>query len=126
MYVESRLNDIANYLKPYQAVRLFRSRAPACAKQVAALPWLRPKAPPSVALRAAVELGELLAVVLPLTPASGRTGLVAGRAVALGLCKFVHVDELLLGAADDLLPLDRLDVAQVVVVHDAHAALEDV
>ena len=93
---------------------------------MAAVPGLGPEAPPPVALRAAVDLGELLAVVLSLAPASACAVLVAGGAVALGLLEAVDVEVLGVGAGDDLLPLDALDVAQVVVVHDADAAGEDV
>ena len=93
---------------------------------MATLSRLGPEAPPAVALRAAVELGELLAVVRALAPAAGGAGLVAGHAAALGLLELVDVDEAVAGTGDDLVPLDGLDVAQVVVVHDAHAPLEDV
>lgn len=79
-----------------------------------------------MALRAAVELGELLAVVGTLAPAAGGAGLVAGDAAALGLLEHVDVKVPVTGAGDDLFPLDSLDVAQVVVVHDAHAPLQDV
>ena len=109
-----------------QAVGLLGAGAAAGAEEVAALARLRAEAAAAVALRAAVELGELLAVVGALAPAAGRAGLVARHAVPLGLGELVHVDELLPGAGDDLLPLDGLDVAQVVVVHDADASLEDV
>ena len=47
-------------------------------------------------------------------------------AVSLRLGEVVHVDVLRPRASDDLLPFDRLDVTQVVVVQDAHAALEDI
>ena len=47
-------------------------------------------------------------------------------AVSLRLGEVVHVDILRPWASDDLLPFDRLDVTQVVVVQDAHAALEDI
>ena len=50
----------------------------------------------------------------------------ARGAVSLRLGEVVHVDVLRPRASDDLLPFDRLDVAQVVVVQDAHAALEDI
>ena len=50
----------------------------------------------------------------------------ARRAVPLGLREVVDVDVLAAGARDDLLPLDGLDVAEVVVVEDAHTALQDV
>ena len=61
-----------------------------------------------------------------LAPAAGGAGLVAGDAAALGLGELVDVDEAVARPGDDLAPLDGLDVAQVVVVHDPHAPLEDV
>ncbi len=73
---------------------------------MAALPRLRPEAPALVTLRAAVDLGELLAVLRALAPAAAGAGLVAGRAVALGLVEVVVVDVLGIGACDDLLPVD--------------------
>lgn len=112
--------------KSYQAVRLGGPGAAAGAVLVAALPGPGAEAPSAAALRAAVDLGELLAVAGALAPAAGGAGLVAGGAVPLGLGELVHVVVLGAAAGDDLLPLDGLDVAQVVVVHDAHAALEDV
>ena len=50
----------------------------------------------------------------------------AGDAAALWLLELVDVDEAVAGAGDDLVPLDSLDVAQVVVVHYPHASLKDV
>ena len=105
---------------------LLGTRASPGAKEMAALSGLAPEAPAAVALRAAVELGELLAVVGALAPAAGGAGLVAGDAAALGLLELVDVEVPVAGAGDDLFPLDGLDVAQVVVVHDAHAPLQDV
>ena len=50
----------------------------------------------------------------------------AGGAVSLGFVELVVVDVLGVGAGDDLLPLDGLDVAQVVVVQNADASLQDI
>ena len=50
----------------------------------------------------------------------------AGCAVSLRLREVVDEDVLGGGARDDLLPLDGLDVAQVVVVQHADRALEDI
>ena len=109
---------------PYQAVGLFGPRAPPGTEEMATLPWPGSEAPATVALSRAVDLAELLAVVGPLAPAPVLTRLVAGCAVPLRFREVVHVDVLRPGPRDDLLPLDRLDVAEVVVVQDAHAALE--
>ena len=48
--------------------------------------------------------------------------------VPLSLLEVVGVDVLALGGRprDDLVPLDRLDVAQVVVVQDANTSLQNV
>ena len=54
-------------------------------------------------------------------------GLVARAAVPLGLLEVVDVDVSALGRVrDDLVPVDGLDVAEVVVVENAHAALQDI
>ena len=111
---------------PYQAVRLFGPGAPPRAEEMATLPWSGSKAPAAVALGRAVDLAELLAVVGSLPPATVLARLVAGRAVPLRLREVVHVDVLRPRPRDDLLPLDGLDVAEVVVVQDSHAALEDI
>ena len=51
----------------------------------------------------------------------------AGAALSLGLLKVVDINVSALGrVGDDLVPVDRLDVAEVVVVQDSHAALQDV
>ena len=93
---------------------------------MAALPGLRSETPSTVALSGTVGLGELLTVGGAFSPAAGLAGLVTRGAVSLRLGEVVHVDVLRPRASDDLLPFDRLDVTQVVVVQDAHAALEDI
>ena len=52
--------------------------------------------------------------------------LMAGCAVPLRLREVVDVDVLGGGARDDLVPLDRLDVAQVVVVQDTNTPVQNV
>ncbi len=54
------------------------------------------------------------------------TCLMAGCAVSLGLGEVVDEDILGVVAGDDLVPLDGLDVAEVVVVENAHRTLQDV
>lgn len=110
----------------YQTVALLGTGAAAGAEEVAAVAGLRVEAATLVALGAAVDLGELLAVVLTVAPAALLALLVAGRAGPLRGGEVVHADQLLVLPRDDLLPEDCLDVAQVVVVEDAHAAAEDV
>ena len=94
---------------------------------MAALPGLGTKAPTTVALGSTVSLGELLAVVGSLPPAPSLAGLMAGGALSLRLLEVVDVDiSALRGPGDDLIPLDGLDVAEVVVVENAHAALQNI
>ena len=94
---------------------------------MATLSRLRAKAPSAVTLSSAVCLGELLAVVGPLAPAASLAGLVARRAVSLGLLEVVDVHvSALRRPGDDLVPLDGLDVAEVVVVEDADTSLQNV
>ena len=112
------------YSTTYQTIRLPGAGASAGAKQVAALSGFGSEAPSLVALWAAVDLAELLAVVRTLAPAPGLARLVAGRAVSLLLGEPVDVQVLGRRTGDDLVPLDRLDVAQVVVVQDTHAAFQ--
>ena len=111
---------------PYQAVGLFGAGAAPGTEEMATFPWPRSEAPAAVALGRAVDLAELLAVVGSLAPAPVLARLVAGGAVPLRLREVVHVDVLRPRPRDDLLPLDGLDVAEVVVVQDAHTALEDI
>ncbi len=110
----------------YETVALFGSGASAGAEQVTALARLGSEAPPLVALRAAVDLGELLAVLGPFAPTAGLARLVARRALALRLREIVHVEDLGIGARDDLLPVDRLHVAQVVVVEQSATACQNI
>ena len=94
---------------------------------MATLSRLRAEAPSAVTLSSAVCLGELLAIVGPLAPATGLAGLVARRAVSLGLLEVVDVHVSALRCpGDDLIPLDGLDVAEVVVVEDADRPDQDV
>ena len=50
----------------------------------------------------------------------------AGGTITGWLGEVVHVHVLRLGTGDDLVPLDGLDVAQVVVVQDTHASMDNI
>ena len=52
--------------------------------------------------------------------------LVAGGTITGWLGEVVHVHVLGLSAGDDLVPLDGLDVAQVVVVQDTHTPMDNI
>ena len=94
---------------------------------MAAFPRLGTKTAATVTLGSTVGLRELLAVSWSLSPAPGLTGLMAGGALSLRLLEVVDVDiSALRGPGDDLIPLDGLDVAEVVVVENAHAALQNI
>lgn len=93
---------------------------------MATVPWLGSKATSVRALRAAVDLGELLAIFGALAPTSPLAALVARRALSLWKCEVVHVEELCSGTRDDLVPVDGLHVTQVVIVEHGYSALQDV
>lgn len=93
---------------------------------MATVPWLGSKATSVRALRAAVDLGELLAVFGALAPTSPLAALVAWWALSLWKCEVVHVEELCSGTRDDLVPVDGLHVTQVVIVEHRYSALQDV
>ena len=94
---------------------------------MAALPGLRSETPSTVALSGTVGLGELLTVGGALPPTPGLAGLVAGGALALRLLEVVDVDvSALRRPGDDFIPLDGLDMAEVVVVENAHTALQNI
>ena len=108
----------------YQTVRLFWTRAPSSAEKVAAFSRIWSEASPAMTLWTAVDFRKLLAILRPLAPATILAGLVARGAISLGLLEVVDV-VVFAERGDDLRPLDRLDVAQVVVVHDAHTAIKN-
>ena len=92
-----------------------------------ALPGLRPETSSAVTLGSTVGLGELLAVGRTLAPAPGLAGLMTRAALSLRLLEVVDVDvSALRSPGDDLVPLDGLDVAEVVVVEDADRPDQDV
>lgn len=93
---------------------------------MAALSRFGSKAPSPVTLGAAFQLGELLAVLWSFAPTAAAAGLVARCAVTLRLVKVVGVEVLGRGPADDLLPFDSLDVAEVVVVDDPDTAFKNI
>ena len=94
---------------------------------MAALPGLGTKTAATVTLGSAVGLGELLAVGGALAPAPSLAGLMAWGAFSLGLLEVVDVDiSALWRPSDDLIPLDGLDMAEVVVVENADTSLENI
>lgn len=108
------------------AVALFRSRAATGAKKMATLPRFGPEAPALPALRRTVCLRVLLTVLRPLAPAALLAALIARRTGAFRRREIVHVGVRCIRTGDYFVPVDRADVAQVVVVVYAHAAVEDI
>lgn len=106
------------------AVALFRACAATGAKKMATLPRIGPEAPALPALRRTVCLRVLLTVLRPLAPAALLAALIAGCTGAFRRRKIVHVGVHCTRPCDYFLPVDRADVAQVVVVVHAHAAVE--
>lgn len=98
---------------------MFGAGAAAGAKQVATFPRPRSETASLMALRAAIDLGELLAIFGAFAPTAGLARFVTRRAFALRFREIVDVDDLGAGARDDLFPVDGLHVAQVVVVEQA-------
>lgn len=109
-----------------ETVALFRARAATGAKKMATLPRIGPEAPALPALRGRVRFRVPLAVLGPLAPATLLAALIAGRAYALRRCEIVHVEIIPALAGDYFVPVDRADMAEVVIVVHAHAAVEDV
>lgn len=107
-------------------VALFRACAATGAKKMATLPRIGPEAPALPALRRTVCLRVLLTVLRPLAPAALLAALIAGCTGAFRRRKIVHVGVHCTRPCDYFLPVDRADVAQVVVVVHAHTAVEDI
>ena len=114
-------------ISSYQAIGGLGSGASSSTEEVTTLPGFGSETAAAVALSSAVCLGELLTVSRAFSPAPGLAGLVARGAVSLRLLEVVDVDvSALRGPGDDLIPLDGLDMAEVVVVENAHAALQNI
>lgn len=108
------------------AVALFRACAATSAKKMATLPRIGPEAPALPTLRRTVCLGILLTVLRPLAPTALLAALIAWRTGAFWRREIVHVGVRCTRTGDYFFPVDLLDVAQVVVVVYAHAAIEDI
>lgn len=93
---------------------------------MATLSWIGPEAPALPALGRTVRLRVPLAILRPLAPASLLAALIAVRADALRRREIVHVEVRPTLASDYFVPVDRFDVAQVVIVVHAHAPVQDI
>ena len=115
-------NPVVVKVSASQAIRLLRSRAATGTEQMAALSRLGPETPSLMALRTAVDFRELLAIVRSFTPASSFAGLVARGTISFRFMETVNVQVFGSWTGDYLIPLNRLDVAQVVIVENANAS----
>jgi hypothetical protein len=103
----------------YQTIALLGSKTSSSAEKVATFPGFWAETSTLVALWAAVDLGEPLTVVGTFAPASSLAAFVAGGAFAFGAWEVIDVNIACGLTGDDLVPVDGLDVAQVVIVQHA-------
>lgn len=110
----------------HQAVTLFWPRAPTSTKEMTAFTgiWAETSALP--ALWTAIDLGKLLTILRAFTPATLFTAIVAGWTRSLRQWKVVHIHIHCFWPCDDLVPVDGLDVTQIVVVEQTHTSTKDI
>lgn len=107
-----------------KTVALFRTGAATGAKEMTAFARIRSEASTLPALGRAVRLRVPLTVLRTFAPAALRAAVVARRTDALRCRKIVHVMVIAPHTGDYFVPIDRLDVAEIVVVVHAHASVE--
>lgn len=110
----------------HQAVTLFGSCATTCTKKMTAFTriWAKTSALPT--LWATVHLGKPLTILRAFTPASMLAAIVAGWTRPLRQWKVIHKDILGFWACDDLVPVDGLDMTEVVVVEQTHTSSKNI
>lgn len=121
-----RTDSIVEEVLAGEAVALFRTDAATGAKKMTTLARIGPEAPALPALRRAVRLGIPLTVLGSLSPASLLATLVALRTGAFGRSEIIHVQVFPTLTRYYFFPVDRFDVAEVVVVVHTHASVENV
>lgn len=109
-----------------QTVGLGRTGTTAGTEQMATFPRFRPKTASLRALRRTVQLAKPLTVVCALSPASHLTGRMTRRAHPFGRRKVKRILHARLRCRQYLLPVDRLHVAQIVVVEEPDRPAENV
>lgn len=107
-----------------QTVALLGAGTPAGAKKMATLAWIRAEAPALPTLGRAVRLRVPLTVLWAFAPATLFAACITVRTSALRRRKVVHVEVPAALPGNYFLPIDSLDVAEVVVVVHAHAPVE--
>lgn len=121
-----RAHTVVKEVLACDTVALFRSRAATSAKKMTTLPRIRAKTPALPALRRTVRLRIFLTVLGPVAPAALLAALIASATGTLRRRKIVHIKIRPTWAGDYFVPVDCLNVAQVVVVVHAHASIEDI
>ena len=112
--------------KSYQTIRLLGSRTTSSAEKMTAFSGFGSKTSSSMTLWTAVDFGKLLTVLWTLSPTTCMARLMTRGAITFWFLEAIYKVVLGVGAGNDLLPLDGLDVAQIVVVHDTHATLKNI
>lgn len=107
-----------------ETVTLFGTGAATGAKEMATFTRIRAEASALPALGRAVRLRVPLTVLRTFAPAALLAALVAFRTDALRRREIIHIKVPSPLAGDYFLPIDSLDVAEIVVVVHAHAAVE--
>lgn len=119
-----RAHAIVEEILAGKTVALFGPGTATGAKKMTTLAWIRTETPTLPALRRTVCLRVPLTVFRALTPAALFAAFVAFRTYAFRRCKIVHVKISSGLTGDYFLPIDRLDMAEIVVVVHAHAPVE--
>lgn len=109
-----------------KTVALFGTGTTTRAKKMTTFARIRAEAPALPALRRTVRLREFLTVLRTLAPAALLAAFVACWTGAFRRRKIVHVKVPSTLARDYFLPIDSLDVAEIVVVVHAHAPVENI
>ena len=119
-----RAHAIVKEVLTGKAVALFGTGTTTRAKKMATFAWIRTEAPALPALRRTVRFRELLTILWTFAPAALLATLVTCCTSAFRCCKIIHIKVSSSLACDYFLPIDSLDVAEIVVVVHAHAPIE--
>ncbi len=93
---------------------------------MATVPRLGTEAPSLVTLRTTIYFRKFLTIVSSFAPASGRAGGVTRWAFSFRRCEVVHVYVRRVLTGQNFFPIYGLDVAQIVIVEEPHASLQDI
>lgn len=121
-----RAHAVVEKILAGKTIALFGTGATTRAKKMATFAWIRTEAPALPALRRTVRLREFLTVLRTFAPAALFAAFVACWTDAFRRCKIVHVKISPSLSCDYFLPVDRLDVAEIVVVVHAHTPVENI